>query len=410
MLLNRPRLEERLAAEGLDAVVLATPINVAYGAGFASEFLLGRFEDWTTAVVLARDPAVPPVIVMPEFDLPYHCEAAGWIEEIQLYGNPWSSVGAFMGATLEARLDSALRVKLKAERERLKPAQQATFFAALEKAIRDRGLAGARLACDDLRVAARLEAAGLGGNQGIADALWTMRRVRIVKTPDERAILTAGAAINAEALDAVIAAARPGLTEADMVRVYRERLTACDARWLGERGMMFGPGDASSFSLPEGAERRLDVGDAIVLDCLGTYRGYHMDLARTGVIGEPSPAQQNRFQAVLTALEAVEAQLMRPGADTQEVRTLVRSVVKGFGLRPELVSVTTHALGLEVFEFPHENALAEGFALEEGMVVNTEVFYRDPELGAFHLEDSVAIEQTGCAWLHPGKRELVVIR
>jgi Xaa-Pro aminopeptidase len=110
---------------------------------------------------------------------------------------------------------------------------------------------------------------------------------------------------------------------------------------------------------------------------------------------------------VLTALEAVEAAI-RPGVHTQTLRQLTRDTVAGHGLRPELVSVTTHGLGLEVFEFPEEDSLAQGFPLETGMIVNTEVFYRDPVLGSFHLEDSVEVAAGGCRLLHPVPRELVV--
>lgn len=218
--------------------------------------------------------------------------------------------------------------------------------------------------------------------------------------------MTRGAAINAEALGNVIAAGRPGLPEGDLTRVFRRTLTEHDAHWLGERGMMFGTGDASSFSLPPTDDRRLEPGDAIVLDCLGTFQGYHMDLARTGVIGEATAAQRLRYDAVLAALLEAEA-MMKPGVQTDAVRNLVRDTIAGFGLRRDLVSVTTHALGLEVFEFPFPASLAEGFDLEDGMIVNTEVFYRDPELGSFHLEDSVVLEADGCRLLHPLPRYLV---
>jgi Xaa-Pro dipeptidase len=407
ILLNRERLARQLAAEGLDAVILATDANVAYGSGFASEFFLGHFEDHVTSVLLARDPSTPPALIIPEFDLPYLTERPSWIEDVRIYGNPWSSVGTFMGATLEARLDTSLRQKLAANRSRLKPAQTPGMFDALEKAIRDRKLERARLGCDDLRVAARLEARGIGGNAGIVDALWTMRRVRIVKTEAERALMTRGAALNAEALAKVVAAGRPGALEADLTRIYRRHLADRDARHLGDRGMMFGAGDASNFSLPSSDDRRLTPGDTIVLDCLGTLRGYHMDLARTGVVGDPTPAQTLRYTAVRTALEEIEAR-MKEGVHTQDVREWVRDAIAKFGLRRELVSVTTHALGLEVFEFPDEDGLAKGFALEADMIVNTEVFYRDPELGSFHLEDSVTVDESGCALLHPVPRDLVV--
>ncbi|MBM3522750.1 MAG: aminopeptidase P family protein [Alphaproteobacteria bacterium] len=406
MLLNRPRLDALLRADGLDAVVLTTPINVVYGSDFGSEFMLGRFEDHTTAVVLG--PGVEPGLLIPEFDLPFLCESPSWIDDVRLYGNPWSSVGVFMGAAVEAKFDSALRRQLKTRRAALKPTQRDDFLAGLSAMLRARGLDKARLGCDDPRIAARLSELGIGGKAPIGDALWTMRRVRLVKTAAERAVMTEAARINADALADVIKAGRPGLREGDLTRVYRRHLVERDARHLGERGMMFGTGDASSFSLPQSADRALTPGDAIVLDCLGTWRGYHMDLARTGVVGTPTAAQKLRYDAVLAALLAVEDRMMKPGAHTADVRKLTRDTIAGFGLRGELVSVTTHAVGLEVFEFPYPDSLAKGFTLEEGMIVNTEVFYRDPELGSFHLEDSVAVEAKGCSLLAPLDRDLVV--
>lgn len=406
MLLNRARLDALLTKEGIDAVVLTTPTNVVYGSDFGSEFMLGRFEDDTTAVLLG--PGVEPGLLIPEFDLPFLCETPSWIADTRLYGNPWSSVGVFMGAAVEAKLDTALRRVLKAKRAALKATQENAFIDGVAALLRARGLERARLACDDPRVGARLRDLGFGGTAPIGDALWTMRRVRLVKTPDERAIMTQGARINADALADVVTAGRPGLRESDLARIYRRHLVERDARHLGERGMMFGTGDASSFSLPQSEARALTPGDAIVLDCLGTYRGYHMDLARTGVVGAPTAAQRLRYDAVLAALQAVEDRMMKPGVHTADVRQLTRDTIAGFGLRGELVSVTTHAIGLEVFEFPYPDSLAKGFVLEEGMIVNTEVFYRDPELGSFHLEDSVVIEPNGCSLLVPLPRDLVV--
>lgn len=407
-LINLDRARDQMAHEDLDAVILVTPINTAYAAGTASEFLLGRFEDWTTAVVLARDPAIPAGLIIPEFDLPYLVEQPSWIENVQVYGSPWSSVGVFMGETLERNLSNDLRQRLAEARGRVGPDQQSSFMDGLVKVLRNRGLDQARLAIDDLRLGRKLEAMDIGQTP-FADAVQLMRRIRIVKTDAEVALITVGADINAKALEAVIVAGRAGTPEDALTRVYRKALVDYDARWLGERGMMFGTGDASTLSLPSSSERTLSPGDAVVLDCLGTYQGYHMDLARTAVVSDPTPDQRLRHRAVVDALEAVE-DAMRPGVHTEDLRELTRDTVAQHGLRRDLVSVTTHGIGFEVFEFPYENSLIEGYPLELGMVVNTEVFYRDPDLGAFHLEDSVVIEPDGCRILRPVDRELVVFQ
>ena len=405
MLINRPRLQQVLREEGLDAVVLSTVTNVTYAAGFISEFMLGRFEDFSTAVIVPADGS-PPVLVLPEFDLPFYAESRCWIDDVYSYGNPWSAVGVFMGQSLESKLDTPLRRDLKVLRDRLAPRQENTFMKALTKALHARGLAHARVGSDDMRLAGLMAAEGIGGNAAIRDVLQPMRRARMVKTPDEVAVLTRGAEINAGALRRVIAGGHAGMVESDLTHIYRRELAEAEARHLGDRGMMFGAGDGSAYSLPMGTTRRLEPGEAVVLDCLGTYRGYHMDLARTAVVGAATAEQRLRHKATVTALEAVEAAI-RPGVHTQDLRKLVRNTVASFGLRGELTSVTTHGLGLEVFEFPHADSLAEGFTLEAGMVVNTEVFYRDIELGSFHLEDSVQVTETGCRLLHDVPRNLV---
>ena len=406
MLLNLSRARAIMAEQGLDAVVLATPANVLYGSGLASEFMLGHFEDYTSAVILPGDPASAPALVLPEFDLPFLVEAGTWIDDIRPFGTPWSTVGTFMGETLERHLDTPLRQRLKTVRDALAAIQQPTFLDAVTKTLRDRGLAAARIGCDDARLARMLEDSGLGGNQGIADVVQDMRRVRVVKTPDEVDVLTRGAQINAAALAQVIAGGRAGMAERDLTQIYRRALVDLDARHLGDRGMMFGAGDGSSFSLPSVADRRLNPGEAVVLDCLGTYQGYHMDLARTAVVGDATPDQRTRYEATVAALEEVE-NAIKPGVHTQDLRKLVRATIEAHGLRGALTSVTTHGLGLEVFEFPFGDSLQNGFTLEQDMVVNTEVFYRDVDLGSFHLEDSVVVTGSGCRLLHEVPRGLV---
>ncbi|MEQ8248876.1 MAG: Xaa-Pro peptidase family protein [Alphaproteobacteria bacterium] len=406
MLLNLSRARAVLAEEGLDAVILATPANVLYASGLASEFMLGHFEDYTSAVVLPADPDLPPALVLPEFDLPFLVEAGTWIDDIRPFGTPWSTVGTFMGETLERHLETPLRRELKTLRDRLAVTQQPTFLDAVTRTLRDRGLAAAQIGCDDTRLGRMLEDGGIGGNTRIADVLQPMRRVRVVKTSDEVAVLTRGAQINAEALANVIGGGHAGMAERELTQIYRRTLVEADARHLGDRGMMFGAGDGSSFSLPSGESRTLNPGEAVVLDCLGTYKGYHMDLARTAVVGDATPDQRKRYEATVAALEAVEAAI-KPGVHTQDLRDLVRATISAHGLRGELTSVTTHGLGLEVFEFPYADSLQKGFTLEQDMVVNTEVFYRDVDLGSFHLEDSVLVTENGCRLLHEVPRALV---
>lgn len=65
MLLNHERAQRILAEEGLDAVILSTTANVLYASDHATEFMLGRFEDFTAAVLFAADEGTAPALIVP---------------------------------------------------------------------------------------------------------------------------------------------------------------------------------------------------------------------------------------------------------------------------------------------------------------------------------------------------------
>lgn len=409
MLFNLERARNLIAEAGLDAIILVTPRNVIYGSDIASEYMLGGLDDYTHAVLVPVRADLAPAFIVPDNDMPHIVESSTWLQDLYPYGNAWCSIGRFMGATLEAHLDTEFRNRLKVMRSKLSSRQVATFTEALERALGDRGLKSARLGCDDLPLAQLLEERGVGGGAKIKFARQLMRNVRAVKTPDELAILTKAANINAKAMLHAAKNAREGMLEVELVRSWHVALAEQDAQHAGERGMFFGTGDASTFYLPSDEKRRLEKGDSVVLDCIASYKRYCMDVARTAIVGEPSKEQVHRHRAVDTALSAA-IEMTKPGAHTRDIQTLIEDTIDSFGLTGKLTSALTHGIGLEVFEFPNHDGLANGFPLEEGMTVNTEVFYRDPNLGGFHMEDTVVVTRTGCRILSdPLPRELITL-
>jgi len=405
MLINLPRARALISEAGLDAVVLATLPNITYSSDVASEYMLGTFEDYTHAVVLPAREDVAPALVVPDNDLPHMAESPSWIDDIYSYGNPWSSIGQFIGRTLEDHLGTPFRERLQALRRRTSQRQVGTMLEALTTALADRGLQRARIGCDDMPIARMLEERAIGGHGGIPHVRQLMRTIRAVKTAEEVELLGRAAEINAAALTRAAHQAHAGMRETDLIRSWRTALTELDAHHVGERGMLFGTGDASTFYLPSDQRRTLRAGEAVVLDCIGSYKRYFMDVARTAVVGEPSEKQRHRHHAVATSIAAA-IDATRPGVHTAQIAALICKTLVGFGLPVDTTSTLTHGIGLEVFEFPAEDGLPNGFALEEGMVVNSEVFYRDVELGGFHMEDTVVVTHNGARVLADLSREL----
>jgi Xaa-Pro dipeptidase len=408
MLFNLERAQQLIADANLDAVVLATPTNVIYGSDIASEYLLGGLDDYTHAVVIPASSSVSPAFIVPDNDMPHIVESATWLEELYPYGNAWCSIGRFMGETLEAHVDTAFRDRLQSRRRSLGGRQVQTFIDALQKAIADRNLTAARIGCDDMPLARMLEERNVGANMGIPYVRQLVRRIRAVKTPSEVELLTKAATINANAVMKTAKQAREGMLETDLIRSWHMALTEQDAQHAGERGMFFGTGDASTFYLPSDQHRTLRKGDSVIFDCIGSYKRYCMDVARTAIVGEPSKELLHRHCAVDTALSA-SLDMTRAGVHTRDIAALIEDTIDSFGLKGNLTSSLTHGIGLVVFEFPNADGLANGFPLEEGMSVNTEVFYRDPYLGGFHMEDTVVVTQSGHRILSSLPRDLITI-
>ena len=67
MLLNHSRALAKMDAAGLDALVAAIPRNVYYASGFWNRNLEWGSQEAQAAVVVPRDPAIAPMLVVPEF-------------------------------------------------------------------------------------------------------------------------------------------------------------------------------------------------------------------------------------------------------------------------------------------------------------------------------------------------------
>ncbi|UCE30413.1 MAG: aminopeptidase P family protein, partial [Burkholderiales bacterium] len=249
----------------------------------------------------------------------------------------------------------------------------------------------------------------IGSRCTVVDARWVFRRIRLVKTEAEIALLQRAAAINEAALLRASKYIAAGASWSEMIDAFRATLASHAAKPAGERGMLFGAGPDGSFVLDHeyAAGKRFAVGDSVVLDAISTYRLYHADMARTAVVGEPSARQSAIFDAVVDVLNEAE-QALRPGAHTRALEQTAAALLERRGLEPGLATLVFHPIGLNVFDYGSPEAIAGGWTVEPDTVMNFEVFYRDPEAGGIHLEDSVRVTGGGHDRLSSLGRELIV--
>jgi Xaa-Pro aminopeptidase len=63
---------------------------------------------------------------------------------------------------------------------------------------------------------------------------------------------------------------------------------------------------------------------------------------------------------------------------------------------------------LDVVEYAHPSERTRGWIVEPGMVMNFELFHRDPDIGGVHLEDSVHVTGNGLEYLSSLPRDVIV--
>ena len=130
-------------------------------------------------------------------------------------------------------------------------------------------------------------------------------------------------------------------------------------------------------------------------------------MIRTAIVGEPTIRQRDMHAAVIEALAAAEAQMV-PGQHTKDVATVAARVLEQHGLNPRWTTLVVHPIGLEIFDYAEPEHVFGGWRLESSMVLNFEVFYRDPQEGGMHLEDTIVIRPDAVERFSTSSRDLIV--
>ncbi len=234
---------------------------------------------------------------------------------------------------------------------------------------------------------------------------------RIVKDPEEIALLTA-AAHAADRVVARIASGRlVGRTESDVAREVRERLIE-----EGHDTAVFaivGSGPNSASPHHDASERVIRAGEPIVLDIGGTIDGYGSDITRTLWVtgGDPDNGPDERFRhlfAILLAAQAAASATVRVGIPAEAIDAAARRPIEAEGYGAAFFHRTGHGIGLEGHEDPYIIA-GNDLPLEAGMAFSVEPgIYLADSYGA-RIEDIVVCGPDGPILLNEAPRELYVV-
>lgn len=201
-----------------------------------------------------------------------------------------------------------------------------------------------------------------------------------IEGPEDLAGLERVGAAVAEARDAMLAEAAPGVTTAELDEVARDVLRKHGARSAPQLAYQF-PGwtcvsvnDRLAHGIPSKA-CRLREGDLVNCDVSAELDGYWADTGASREVGTETPRSQKLLRATREALER-GMDSARASTPLRLVGRSVESVARKYGFRI-VRNLGGHGVGRFIHEEPHVNNHFEPrdrTVLHEGLVITIEPF------------------------------------
>jgi Xaa-Pro aminopeptidase len=220
---------------------------------------------------------------------------------------------------------------------------------------------------------------------------------RQIKDAAEIQRMTAAAA----AADSALAEVEPllfatldhAVTEADIRNEleYRMRLHGADDRSY-ETIVASGP-DHAARPHHEVGRRTIVEGDTVIIDVGALVDGYHSDMTRSYVIGEPT-AEQREIYTLVDASHAAGVAALRPGLSARDLDTVCRDIFEGAGRLDWYLHGTGHGVGLEIHESPFHSQASDEVIIAGNVVTVEPGLYR-VGFGGFRIEDLLVVTETG---------------
>ncbi len=346
-----PRLERAIEASEFDAVIAVSPENVLYlGDVFISTQISIRDRLALIVWVAGRE----PVFILCAVEESYVRENT-WIRDIRSYKEFVTSPIAVLADVLK---------ELGLERSRI----------------------GIEL--DYLAAASHAELAHRMPNATFLSCESLFQRVRMIKTPREREILTAAFRGTEKALLETFLSTRVGDSEREMGFRLADGILRS-----GAEGVAFAhinAGANTGFPHMDPSDYRVRDGDILKADTGGFYRRYHSNVGRTAKLGRPSDEDLSWWRRLRDIHHEI-IDMLRPGNTGRELFERAAQLHEKHGI-PFPYAHNGHGIGLQVHEHPLISPHEE-IVYEPGMMSTVETRVRWPGKVGYHMEDLVEITE-----------------
>ncbi len=401
------RMREGMAKAGLEAIVLTNQYDVLYATGYTSLLERWNLQEPVAAAIVPLDPKLPVILAIPEANIallsvmkesgkPDRADEIRVFElltfcEMARRSDPWARRSAIAEAAMQLYAD------------RVRGRSEADIIASLSVTLTEHGLHKAAIGFDDLRVGFAVRKDPRLTGIAVEDALDLMIRARSVKSPEEIAAFRRIGPVGDRCVEFAASLLKPGITWTELQRQLAAFMVSIDVMPLDEGVLLFGGAFAGEF-IPElfrtRSDSALEKGQIVILETLGQMEGFWIDINRTAYIGNP-PAEYLRMHDAIRDAFLKAADHMKAGNHTGECTRIAYEHVKAAGVpAPEKLLTLAHGIGLTPVEMPvgfpsYGLRGAQGFVIEENMVISLDCLYFGGKYGPCHMENVYIIEKAG---------------
>lgn len=228
--------------------------------------------------------------------------------------------------------------------------------------------------------------------------------MRMIKTEEEIRLISTAQKIAEQALEKALDFIREGVTEKEIALFLNDSMLRNGAEELSfETIALCGKNTSMPHGVP--SDKPLKKGEFILMDFGAVYEGYHSDMTRTVVLGEPTEEMEQVYSIVLEAQSrAINA--AKAGITGKRLDQVARDFIAANGYGESFGHGLGHSVGMEIHESPCANT-RDDTVLEENMIMTVEPGIYLPDKFGIRIEDFVVIKQNSCFNLTNAPKNLI---
>jgi len=219
-----------------------------------------------------------------------------------------------------------------------------------------------------------------------------IKNMRSLKTNDEIERIKKAVNIAEEALESSIKYIKQGNTENEVAARINYEIYKRGGKPSFETIVVSGKRSALVHGMP--SEKKIEVGEFVLIDYGAMVDGYCSDITRTFLVGKATPKMEKVYKVVQKAQKKAREEA-RAGIKGADLHNVAKKIIEEEGFGKYFGHGLGHGLGMEVHEDPSASPRNEN-PLPENAVITIEPGIYIPDEFGVRIEDDVVLKKDRC--------------